>query len=123
MAYDGITGENVYQSAGAPSPSDIEFVMRVLMNRGFNEAKQNIEELRQTKRFALVDIITEMVKKLQEISFPPKAEAFLYKELAELEWDLGRCVMCRYRLSSGTDEEMQLTSLVGIFVKLRNMMN
>ena len=87
MAYDGITGENVYQSAGAPSPSDIEFVMRVLMNRGFNEAKQNIEELRQTKRFALVDIITEMVKKLQEISFPPKAEAFLYKELAELEWD------------------------------------
>lgn len=29
----------------------------------------------------------------------------------------------RYRLSSGTDEEIQLISLVGIFVKLRGMMN
>ena len=85
MAYDSITGENVYQSAGAPSPSDIEYVMRVLMNRGFNEAKESIEELRKTKRFALVDILTELVKKLQEITFPPKAEAFLYKEIAELE--------------------------------------
>lgn len=31
-------------------------------------------------------------------------------------------ILCRYRLSSGTDEEMQLASLVGIFVKLRSMM-
>ena len=86
MASDVISGENVYKSAGAPSPSDVEFVLQVLLNRGFNEAKEKIELLRQEKRFALSDILTELVKKLQEISFPPTAEAFLYKELAELEY-------------------------------------
>lgn len=86
MANDVVTGENVYRCAGAPSPSDIEFVLQVLLNHGFNEAKSEIEQLREEKRFALVDIITELVKKLQEISFPPNAEAFLYKEIAELEY-------------------------------------
>ena len=42
-------------------------------------------ELKETKRFALQDILTELVKRLQEISFPPSAQIMLYKELAELE--------------------------------------
>ena len=122
MANDYITGENVYRCAGAPSPDDIEFVLQVLLNRSFAEAVQNIDDLRKTKRFSLTDILTELVKKLQEITFPPKAETFLYKEIAELELVFFILIINRYRLTSGTDEEIQLASLVGIFVKIRGMM-
>lgn len=85
MAYGKITGENVYRSAGAPSPSDMEFVLHTLLNKPFGEALQLVRELKETKRFALQDILTELVKRLQEISFPPSAQIMLYKELAELE--------------------------------------
>ena len=85
MAYGKITGENVYRSAGAPSPSDMEFVLHTLLNKPFVEALQLVGELKETKRFALQDILTELVKRLQEISFPPSAQIMLYKELAELE--------------------------------------
>ena len=40
MAYGKITGENVYRSAGAPSPSDMEFVLHTLLNKPFGEALQ-----------------------------------------------------------------------------------
>ena len=85
MAYGKITGENVYRSAGAPSPSDMEVVLHTLLNKPFGEALQLVGELKETKRFALQDILTELVKRLQEISFPPSAQIMLYKELAELE--------------------------------------
>ena len=85
MAYGAITGENVYRSAGAPSPQDVDFVMKTLLNKSFGEALTAIQQLKETKRFALQDIITELVKKLQEVTFPPSAQVMLYKELAELE--------------------------------------
>ncbi|KAK8790228.1 hypothetical protein WA588_000393, partial [Blastocystis sp. NMH] len=111
MAYGKITGENVYRSAGAPSPSDMEFVLHTLLNKPFGEALQLVGELKETKRFALQDILTELVKRLQEISFPPSAQIMLYKELAELE----------YRLTFGTQDDVQMASLMSIFVKLRGM--
>lgn len=85
MAYGAITGEHVYQSAGAPSPGDMEFVLKTLMNKPFTEALQQVQNIKETKRFALQDILTELVKRLQEIQFPPSAQIMLYKELAELE--------------------------------------
>lgn len=87
MAYGSITGEHVYQSAGAPSPSDMEFVLKTLMNKSFTEALQEVQNIKETKRFALQDILTELVKRLQEIKFPPSAQIMLYKELAELEYE------------------------------------
>ena len=77
--------ETVYLTAGAPTPSDISFVEQTLLNKSFNEAFSAVKELLEEKHFALSDIITELVKKLQEISFPPKALAYLFKELADLE--------------------------------------
>ena len=121
MAYGKITGENVYKSAGFPSPEDMEFVMQVLLNKSFSECLESLQTLRTTKRFALSDILTELVKKLQDVVFPPKADAYLYKELAELEW-LCWCEMTRrYRLTAGTQEDIQLAALVSVFIKLRGM--
>ena len=82
---------------------------------------ESLQTLRTTKRFALSDILTELVKKLQDVVFPPKADAYLYKELAELEW-LCWCEMTRrYRLTAGTQEDIQLAALVSVFIKLRGM--
>ena len=85
MAYGKITGENVYKSAGFPSPNDMEFVLQALLNKSFSEALEGIQKLQNEKRFALSDILTELVKKLQDIVFPPQADADLFKERAELE--------------------------------------
>lgn len=85
MAYGTITGENVYRSAGAPSPQDVDFIMKTLLNKSFAEALSSVQHLKETKRFALQDILTELVKRLQEVVFPPSAQVMLYKELAELE--------------------------------------
>lgn len=85
MAYGKIAGENVYKSAGFPSPNDMEFVLQALLNKSFSEALEGIQKLQNEKRFALSDILTELVKKLQDIVFPPQADAYLFKELAELE--------------------------------------
>ena len=57
---------------------------RRLKAAGFPYLK-TLEELQRRKMFAMSDILTELVGKLQEVSFPPAVDAFLYRELADLE--------------------------------------
>ena len=85
MAFGTVAAEMVYKSAGSPSPGDIELVMKTLFSQGFNEAVNTLQDLQQRKMYALSDILTELVTKLQEVSLPPSADAYLFKELAELE--------------------------------------
>lgn len=85
MAFGTVAAETVYKSAGSPSPGDIELVMKTLFSQGFNEAVNTLQDLQQRKMYALSDILTELVTKLQEVSLPPSADAYLFKELAELE--------------------------------------
>lgn len=85
MAFGKVTAEHVYRCAGMPSPADMELVLSSLMAKSYGDALKTLEELQRKKMFAMSDILTELVGKLQEVSFPPAVDAFLYRELADLE--------------------------------------
>ena len=68
-----------------PSPADMELVLTSLMAKSYGEALKTLETMQKQKMFAMSDILTELVGKLQEVSLPPAVDAFLYRELADLE--------------------------------------
>lgn len=112
MAYPEVNSNSVYLCTGYPLPSDISIIKESLLNDPFNDCYNKIMEIKTTNGLALSDILSCLVPIVSNIAFPPKVLSYLMFELAELE----------YRLSVSTSENLQLSSLVGIFVKVRSMM-
>lgn len=71
-----------------------------------------ITKIKTENGLALSDILTSLVNYICEISFPSNVFSYLLYELSELE----------YRLTSSTSEILQLSSLIGIFIQARKLM-
>lgn len=112
MAYPEVNSNAVYLCTGYPLPSDILTIKESLLNDSFNDCYNKITEIKTGNGLALNDILSCLVPIVYTISFPPKVLSYLLLELAELE----------YRLAVSTSENLQLSSLVAIFVKVRSMM-
>ena len=64
------------------------------------------------KGLALGDIVTNLVAVVKSLGVPQKVRIFLLDKLADLE----------YRLAFGTDETLQVGSLISCFVEARHML-
>lgn len=111
MAFDNVTEDNVYICVGHPLRKDIENIIQWLLNTSFHEAYNNILKLKTTKGLALQDILTEVHQYVHRIDFPIHVRIDLLIKMAEAE----------FRLMSGTNEKIQLGSLVSAFQIARDL--
>ena len=111
MAFDQVDSHAVYASTGNPHPQLIERVVEVLLSGNFNEVFSELNETRVASGFALNDILKELHKTVMNVDFPEKMKLFLVQRMSEIE----------LRLTQGSNDKLQLGSLVGAFVESRNL--
>ncbi|XP_071946391.1 replication factor C subunit 5-like [Antedon mediterranea] len=111
MAYDVVNEENVYMCTGHPLTTDIEQMLNWMLNTDFLSAYNNILNLKTLKGLALQDILTEVHTYVHKVEFPANVRVHLLEKMADVE----------YRLASGTNEKIQLGSLVAAFQIARDL--
>ncbi|ELU07083.1 hypothetical protein CAPTEDRAFT_164264 [Capitella teleta] len=111
MAFDEVTEHTVYTCVGHPLRSDIEHIVKWMLNESFTEAYKNILEMQTAKGLALNDVLTEVHHYVHRIDFPMNVRIHLLEKMADVE----------HRLASGTSESIQLSSLVAAFQVARDL--
>ncbi|KAM4616098.1 replication factor C subunit 5 [Polymixia lowei] len=111
MAYGKVTEDTVYTCTGHPLRSDIANILDWSLNKDFNTAYNQILQLKTLKGLALQDILTEVHLLVHRVDFPPVIRMGLLIKLADIE----------HRLASGTNEKIQLSSMVAAFQAVRDL--
>ena len=111
MAFDVVNEDNVYTCTGHPLKSDISSMVTWMLNEPFATAFKNTMNLKTLKGLSLQDIVTEMHLFVHRLDLPQKIRIYLLVKLAELE----------QRLMKGTNEKIQLGSLISAFQITRDM--
>jgi replication factor C subunit 3/5 len=109
MSFDFINEENVYECIGDPLPSDINNILNALINYDFNECYKFIKNIKNQNGLALIDIIKYITNRINDLQITKKQFIDLVKNLAIIECNL----------TSSTNEDIQLCSLIGSFIKIR----
>lgn len=109
MSSNVVDETNVYLTSGAPLPSDINIILDLLMNATFQEATTDILSICTAKGYALADVLQALTAKLILIEMDNIPFAMIFDGMSNVE----------HRLAFGTDEKVQIASLVGVFVKTR----
>ncbi|KAF9608976.1 hypothetical protein IFM89_012315 [Coptis chinensis] len=113
MASPHITEEAVYLCTGNPMPKDIEQISFWLLNESFTTGLRmclDISEMKMIKGLALVDIVREVTMFIFKIKMPSDVRVNLINDLADIE----------YRLTFGSNDKLQLGSLIASFTKARS---
>ncbi|KAG0038502.1 Subunit of heteropentameric Replication factor C (RF-C) [Podila clonocystis] len=104
--YEIVDQDAIYNCTGQPHPNDIHAVMTSLFNDDFTKAYSTISLLKTMKGMALQDILTEVYNSMEIYEdLPDNAKVYILDKIADVE----------YKLSTGSSEKMQLTSLIGSF--------
>uniref|UniRef100_A0A8P4G1T8 Activator 1 subunit 5 n=1 Tax=Dicentrarchus labrax TaxID=13489 RepID=A0A8P4G1T8_DICLA len=116
MAYEKVTEDTVYTCTGHPLRSDIANILDWSLNKDFTTlfihlVKPPVLFLKTLKGLALHDILTEVHLLIHRVDFPPAIRIGLLIKLADIE----------HRLASGTDEKIQLSSMVAAFQAVRDL--
>lgn len=109
MSHKKVDEKNVYLTSGAPLPDDMETILDLLMNHSFQEAYNRIGQLCTTKGYALADVLSDLATMVTSLELPSGVMAQLLDGMSNVE----------HRLAVGTDEKIQMASLVGVFVQTR----
>eukprot|EP00586_Coscinodiscus_wailesii_P010571 CAMPEP_0172505394 /NCGR_PEP_ID=MMETSP1066-20121228/186120_1 /TAXON_ID=671091 /ORGANISM="Coscinodiscus wailesii, Strain CCMP2513" /LENGTH=370 /DNA_ID=CAMNT_0013281987 /DNA_START=30 /DNA_END=1142 /DNA_ORIENTATION=- len=112
MSFEVVDETAVYLTSGSPLPRDVECMLDALFNMSFQKAFEIIGTLCRTKGYALVDVLADLTVMVIAMDLPPGVLADLLDGMSNVE--------CR--LAAGTNESIQAGSLVGVFVKARNIM-
>ena len=100
----------MYDVTGRPSPDDMNKIYKSLNEDRFNEAMSMILEIRGRKSLALEDVLLELHKGVMKTKFPDDMKIYLVSRMAEVE----------YRLTQGSNEKVQIASIVGAFIEVRS---
>ena len=112
MANDVVDAKSVYLTSGAPLPEDMRSILDLLFNSGFNNAYEKISGMCAIKGYALADVLQDLTIMVTALDLPDGALAEILDGMSAVE----------HRLAFGTDEKLQTASLVGVYVKARQMM-
>ena len=110
LAHTHITMKDVYDVTGRPSPMDVDTIMESLNQRKFNEALQTVVAIKTAKSLAVDELIREIHKYIMATKYTDAMKMYLVSRLAEIE----------YRIAQGSNEKVQLTSMVGAFIEVRS---
>lgn len=111
MAYSTVNQDAVYTCTGHPLASDIQVMVKSLLNDTFIVTHSLITDLKLEKGLALQDIVTDIHEFIANVDFSQQARIFLLEQFAAIE----------ERLAAGTSEKLQVSSLVGAFVRAREL--
>ena len=112
MSHDVVDETAVYLTAGAPFPSDVDKILELLMNAKFEKAWKDISNLCSVKGYALADVLQDLTVKVAALDADSTTLGHLLDGMSSVE----------HRLAFGTDEKLQIASLVGVFGKTRDLM-
>jgi replication factor C subunit 3/5 len=112
MSSEKVNSQSVYLTSGAPLPSDITTIMDLLFNQPFQKARDEMLHLCSTKGYALADVLSNITTVVTAMELPPGVLADILSGLSDVE----------YRLSFGTDEKLQIASVVGVMTRARHQM-
>ncbi len=102
----------IYAVTAAPHPADLKRILDCLLNcLNFQSALDTIRGIQEESAIALQDIVGAIFELVNDLDIPPAVRLNLVRQLADLE----------YRLTLGTNEYIQLQSLVGIFMTSRSL--
>jgi len=104
-AYDVIGEAEIYTCTGAPQPADIETVVNSMLGDEFTTSYHLISTMKTERGLALQDMISGAYEYIETIDFCPQARVYLLDQLATTE----------HRLSTGGNEKIHLTALLGAF--------
>ncbi len=113
LAHKHITLQDVYDVTGRPSPTDMDLIYASLNQDRFNEAMTAILNIKTVKSLALEDIMSELHKSIMKTKYTDEMKIYLVSRLAEIE----------YRLSQGSNEKVQVSSMIGAFIEIRTFKN
>ncbi|KAK9729417.1 ATPase family associated with various cellular activities (AAA) [Popillia japonica] len=111
LAYKNVTEDNVYNCVGHPLKTDIENILKWLLNDDVKSTYINIKELKTIKGLALSDILTEIHNFVHRIEFPYEILISLLDKMAQIQ----------VRLAAGSSENIQLTALISAFYFARDI--
>lgn len=106
-----ISEDMIYDCIGIPTPKNIESIISWLFNATFTECISYITEIQTTRGFSLMDILDEVQNKIIQLDIPSLRKINLLEALSDAE----------YLLAIGSNESLQLASLVGSFIEYRNV--
>jgi replication factor C subunit 3/5 len=102
---DLITQTTIYDCIAAPHPSDIRFIVDLLLTRSdITHCLRTINNIKSLKGLALADILTALSEELIKNDVPPQTMVTWMSGLAEIE----------YRLSGGGNEAIQTGATIGV---------
>eukprot|EP00178_Gracilaria_changii_P025382 TRINITY_DN78208_c0_g1_i1.p1 TRINITY_DN78208_c0_g1~~TRINITY_DN78208_c0_g1_i1.p1 ORF type:complete len:358 (-),score=60.45 TRINITY_DN78208_c0_g1_i1:2895-3968(-) len=106
LATEGkVTADAVYANTGAPHPSDITRIFKLLMEEDYRTCCKQLDQLGSVKGLALQDIITEILPHVVNSDMKSEGKMYVYERLAEIE----------VRLAVGANDKLNLAALVGCF--------
>lgn len=111
MSFEVVDEASVYLTSGAPLPKDVDRILELLMNYKFQNAMEEITKICTTKGYALADILQDLTIKVAALDADSMTLGHLLDGMSSVE----------HRLAFGTDEKLQIASLVGVFVKTRDL--
>ncbi len=85
-------------------------IYETLNQERFNEAINTVIALKTQKSLALEDIMSELHKAIMKTKYTDEMKIYLVSRLAEIE----------YRLAQGSNEKVQVASMVGAFIEVRS---
>ena len=109
MSSEVVDSQSVYLTSGAPLPKDVDDILDSLMNSTFQASCEKTIHVCTSKGYALADVLSGITEKLTSLEMDSVPLAMLLDGMSEVE----------HRLAFGTDEKLQIASLVGVFVKTR----
>jgi replication factor C subunit 3/5 len=112
MAYDQVTEQAVFLTAGAAMPAVIEAIYTSLMNENFEMAYRALLKNIVDFGYALCDIVTEVSILVAATELPDAVMSHLMDKLSNVE----------FRLANGVSEKLQIGAVVGAFTIARAML-
>ena len=112
MSHEKVDEAAVYLTSGAPQPKDIQTILQLALTAPFDQAWRDIVALCTTRGYAAADVLQELTACVTALDLDGVTLAHLLDGLSDVE----------HRLAFGTDEKLQLASLVGVFCKTRDLM-
>ena len=109
MATTVINENNVYKCAGYPLPSEVRAVLQSLMNQPMESAAAALDEMRNDRGLALLDVVRELHKQTVLLDLPNMAMANVIDRLSQIE----------KRVAEGCSEEIQVAAIAAVYHALR----
>ena len=111
LAHDTISENEIYSCTGKPSPAQVDDIMKSLLDDDYKEAYDTFTRIKQNESLTLEDLVKDLHIAVMKTDMNDKMKIFLVGRLSDIE----------QRIAVGCNEKLQVASIVGAFIEIRNL--